>query len=68
MVSEKQLAANRRNARNSTGPKSREGKARVAQNATTHGIFCRPIFARRTNPNRHQFVATVSPAMGCERK
>src|SRR6185369_13010456 len=43
MVTEKQLAANRRNGFKSTGPKSPEGKARVAQNGTTYGIFCRHL-------------------------
>ena len=38
-----QRDANRRNAQRSTGPKSPEGKARSARNATTHGIFCRDI-------------------------
>jgi hypothetical protein len=41
MISEKQLAANRENAQVSTGPKTDEGKAVVAQNARKHGIFCR---------------------------
>jgi len=39
-LSPRKLAANRGNARKSTGPRSAEGKARSAQNATTHGMFC----------------------------
>ncbi len=38
MSSKRKSAANRRNAKNSTGPKTPEGKAASAQNATTHGL------------------------------
>lgn len=37
-VNEKRLAANRLNARNSTGPRSRHGKARARVNALKHGL------------------------------
>ena len=37
-VSEKQLAANRRNALRSTGPRTPEGKARAARNSLKHGL------------------------------
>ena len=37
-ISDKQRAANRENARHSTGPRSPEGKARSAQNARKHGF------------------------------
>ena len=40
-VSLKQVEANRRNAGLSTGPKSPEGKARVARNALKHGMLSR---------------------------
>ena len=38
MASEKQIAANRRNARKSRGPRSAGGKARASRNATQHGL------------------------------
>jgi hypothetical protein len=37
-ASKRQLAANRANAQKSTGPKSAEGKEKVAQNRTVHGL------------------------------
>ena len=43
MATPKQIAANRRNAQKSCGPKSAEAKAKVSQNATRHGLcaqFC----------------------------
>src|SRR5579859_1714215 len=38
MISEKQLEANRRNAANSTGPQTPEGKERVRRNSLVHGL------------------------------
>ena len=40
-ISEKKLAANRANARKSTGPRTSEGKARTAQNACKHHLYAR---------------------------
>ena len=41
MSSEAKIAANRHNAEKSTGPKTAEGKAIVAQNAVKHGLLAR---------------------------
>src|ERR1039457_1836414 len=38
MASEKQVSANRRNAINSTGPKTQNGKQESRQNAMRHGL------------------------------
>ena len=42
MTTERQRAANRRNARKSTGPHSARGRAKVAQNALKHGLTLPP--------------------------
>jgi len=46
-TSEKQLAANRRNARQSTGPITPEGKAAVRHNALRQGILARETVITR---------------------
>jgi hypothetical protein len=43
MTSERQKAANRANARHSTGPKTPEGKAAVRLNACRHGLLARDV-------------------------
>jgi hypothetical protein len=42
MTTEKQIAANRLNARRSTGPKTAAGKRRASQNALRHGLTLPP--------------------------
>lgn len=41
--SDRKLAANRANSRNSTGPRTPEGKARSARNALKHGALARKV-------------------------
>ena len=41
MATEKQIAANRRNAQLSTGPKTPEGKAAVRFNGLKHGFYAK---------------------------
>ena len=41
MSTEAQILANRRNAQNSTGPRTSEGKAAISQNAVQHGLLAR---------------------------
>jgi hypothetical protein len=43
MTSEKQVQANQRNARKSTGPKTSEGKAAARYNATKHGLLAEEV-------------------------
>ena len=43
MASDQQIAANRRNASKSTGPRTEEGKAAVRLNALTHGLRARTL-------------------------
>jgi hypothetical protein len=43
MTTQAQIKANRLNAQKSTGPKTAEGKAIVAQNAAKHSPFAQKI-------------------------
>ncbi|MEO1323960.1 MAG: hypothetical protein AAFV59_13245 [Pseudomonadota bacterium] len=45
MTTKKQAAANKRNAKKSTGPKTVAGKAKSARNAITMGVLTRPVTA-----------------------
>lgn len=54
MASEAQIAANRRNALKSTGPKTAEGKARVAQNGLKHGLYARQTLMPGEDPAEFQ--------------
>jgi hypothetical protein len=40
MATEKQIAANRANAKRSTGPKTAAGRSRSSRNAVRHGLSC----------------------------
>jgi len=54
MASRKKIAANRRNAKKSTGPKTAEGKARSAQNATRHGLLARRAVLADEDPAAYE--------------
>jgi hypothetical protein len=43
MTSERQIAANRRNALRSTGPRTLAGKAKIRANAVKHGLAARTV-------------------------
>src|SRR5450755_4351879 len=44
-ISDRKLAANRENAKKSTGPKTSQGRAVSSLNAVTHGIFLKKTVA-----------------------
>jgi hypothetical protein len=50
MSTKKQQAANRRNARRSTGPRTPDGKARTRFNAITHGLTAQSAVLPHENP------------------
>ena len=57
MASQAQIAANRANAQQSTGPKSEQGKRRIAPNALKHSLYsdtCINLFNED-----HDFVKTL---------
>jgi hypothetical protein len=57
MLSEKKLAANKLNAQKSTGPKTPQGKAKVSQNAVTHGLTShRPVLDMEDTAEFRTFV------------
>jgi len=65
-ISAKKRRANRLNARKSTGPRSAEGKARSAQNARVHGVFCKDVVlegedAAEFNNIRRRFIERLRP-------
>jgi hypothetical protein len=57
MASLKQIAANRRNAKKSTGPKTPEGKQTVSQNPVQHGLLAvNPVCLPEEQEEHDQFV------------
>ena len=50
MTSKKQIAANRRNAGKSTGPRTPEGKAKVSMNAVKHGLTAESVLIPGEDP------------------
>ena len=50
MATEAQIAANRRNAKKSTGPRTEEGKERSSMNATKHGCYSERSYAIPSGP------------------
>jgi len=66
MATEAQIHANRKNAGKSTGPKTAEGKAKVSQNAVTHGLRAQRDIIIGEDPaefaaHRRQLLAELAP-------
>ena len=66
MATPAQLAANRANARRSTGPRTADGKARARLNAVTHGAYARVLLLEREdhdalNALRAGFIEALAP-------
>jgi hypothetical protein len=59
MTSAKQIAANRRNARRSTGPVTTQGKSRVSLNALRHGLSRRIPRPLEVTSNIEEYVVQL---------
>jgi hypothetical protein len=71
MSTQKQIKANRQNAKKSTGPKTAEGKAAVSKNAVKHGLFAAEAVVTSEDPAeyeayRDEFFAEMQPAGAIE--
>ena len=71
MPTRAQIKANRNNAKKSTGPRTEEGKARVAKNALKHGLLARDTVLPGEDPADfdHQLSALeadIQPANSLE--
>ncbi len=67
MTTEAQINANRSNAQKSTGPRTAEGKAKVAQNAVRHGLRAQGVVSQGEDPGefalfREEMLAELAPA------
>ena len=71
MASERQIAANRRNARKSTGPRSGAGMKRASRNAYRHGltlnITSTAVFAKQLDKLVREIAGDTEDAMLLER-
>jgi hypothetical protein len=71
MASERQIAANRRNARKSTGPRSGAGRKRASRNAYRHGltlsITSTAAFAKQLDKLARKIAGNTEDAITLER-
>jgi hypothetical protein len=64
-VTSKKRAANKRNAQESTGPKTARGKFFASQNAVSHGIFTRAMLLPGENKEEFDRVRTETISGRC---
>ena len=69
MASAAQVPANRSNAQKSTGPRTAQGKAVVAQNAVKHGLLAKEVVVKGEDPGefelyRDQMLGELAPGGG----
>ena len=60
MPSERKIAANRGNARKSTGPRSARGKAHTAQNALRHGLASTAFLERSASSEVERMAKAIA--------
>jgi hypothetical protein len=63
MATERQIAANRANAKKSTGPKSRAGKARASANSRQHGLAARVALDRERVEAARQLAQEIMDSL-----
>jgi len=67
MASEQQIAANRRNARRSTGPRSETGRKRSSRNSLRHGLAAaRSVNAKRIEDLAHEIAGATTDLVTLE--
>ena len=71
MSTQKQIKANRKNSKKSTGPKTAEGKAKVSKNAVKHGLFAEEAVITGENPADYEayldsFLSEMKPVGAVE--
>jgi len=68
MASEKQIAANRANAKRSTGPKTAAGKLVSSRNAFRHGLSCPLPPGLATSPKVYAIARALTNDGACDKQ
>lgn len=64
MATTRQIAANRRNSKLSTGPRTDSGRAIVAQNARKHGLLSKEVWTRAATGEQTASVSCICVCSG----